>query len=80
MINLNHAVRVFLHTSATNLRKGFDAISGLVTTAFAEDPMSGHLLLLVNRRLDRLKILYWVAMVWQFGTNDLNRPALFSFL
>jgi transposase len=59
MINLPHPVRVFLHTPATDLRKGFDALSGLVTTAFGQDPTSGHLFLFVNRRRDRLKILYW---------------------
>jgi transposase len=59
MINLPHTVRVFLHTPATDLRKGFDALSGLVTTAFSQDPTSGHLFLFVNRRRDRLKILYW---------------------
>ena len=59
MISLPHAVRVFLHTPATDLRKGFDALSGLVTTAFFQDPTSGHLFLFVNRRRDRLKILYW---------------------
>jgi transposase len=59
MISLPHAVRVFLHTPATDLRKGFDALSGLVTTAFSQDPTSGHLFLFVNRRRDRLKILYW---------------------
>jgi len=59
MISLPHPVRVFLHTPPTDLRKGFDALSGLVTTAFAQDPTSGHLFLFVNRRRDRLKILYW---------------------
>jgi transposase len=59
MISLPHPVRVFLHTPATDLRKGFDGLSGLVTTAFAQDPISGHLFLFVNRRRDRLKILYW---------------------
>jgi transposase len=59
MINLPHPVRVFLHTAPTDLRKGFDALAGLVTTAFAQDPTSGHLFLFVNRRRDRLKILYW---------------------
>jgi transposase len=49
---------VFLHTPATDLRKGFDALSGLVTTAFSQDPASGHLFLFANRRRDRLKILY----------------------
>ena len=59
MISLPHPVRVFLHTPPTDLRKGFDALSGLVTTAFSQDPISGHLFLFVNRRRDRLKILYW---------------------
>jgi transposase len=59
MISLPHPVRVFLHTPPTDLRKGFDALSGLVATAFAQDPTSGHLFLFVNRRRDRLKILYW---------------------
>lgn len=59
MIRLPHPVRVFLHTPPTDLRKGFDALSGLVTTAFSQDPTSGHLFLFVNRRRDRLKILYW---------------------
>jgi transposase len=59
MINLPHPVRVFLHAPATDLRKGFDALSSLVTTAFSQDLMSGHLFLFVNRRRDRLKILYW---------------------
>jgi transposase len=59
MITLPHPVRVFLHTPPTDLRKGFDALSGLVTTAFSQDPTSGHLFLFVNRRRDRIKILYW---------------------
>src|ERR1700730_10096320 len=59
MISLPHPGRVFLHTPPTDLRKGFDALSGLVTTAFGQDPTSGHLFLFVNRRRDRIKILYW---------------------
>jgi hypothetical protein len=35
MISLPHPVRVFLHRPATDLHKGFDALSGLVTAAFA---------------------------------------------
>ncbi len=30
-----------------------------MTTAFGQDPTSGHLFLFVNRRRDRIKILYW---------------------
>jgi transposase len=59
MISLPSSVRVFLHAPPTDLRKGFDALCGLVTTAFGQDPTSGHLFLFVNRRRDRMKILYW---------------------
>ena len=59
MIHLPYPVRVFVHVPPTDLRKGFDALSGLVTTAFGQDPTSGHLFLFFNRRRDRLKILYW---------------------
>lgn len=59
MISLPHPVRVFLHSPPTDLRKGFDALCGLVISAFSQDPTSGHLFLFVNRRRDRIKILYW---------------------
>lgn len=59
MINLPLPVRVFMHAQATDLRKGFDALAGLVSTAFGQDVTSGHLFLFFNRRRDRIKILYF---------------------
>ena len=81
MISLSHGVRVFLHTPATDLRKGFDALSGLVSTAFSQDPTTGHLFLFVNRRRDRLKILYWDRdglAIWykRLETGSFQVPAL----
>ena len=53
--------------------------SGLVATAFAQDPMCGHLFLFVNRRRDRLKILYWDRVrLWRSGTSN-SRKARSSF-
>jgi transposase len=52
-------VRVFLCTSPTDMRKGFDTLAVLVRDSLGYDPMSGHLFLFVGRRRDRLKILYW---------------------
>jgi transposase len=57
VIMLPSAVRVFLCTRPTDLRKGFDALSGLVQECFSQDPLTGHLFL--NRRRDRIKILYF---------------------
>jgi hypothetical protein len=49
---LSAAVRVFLCTTPTDLRKGFDDLSGLVQEGFSQDPLSGHLFLFLNRRRD----------------------------
>src|SRR6516225_9092316 len=56
---LSAAVRVFLCTRPTDLRKGFDGLSGLVQECFNQDLLTGHLFLFLNRRRDRIKILYF---------------------
>ncbi|QEH35386.1 IS66 Orf2 like protein [Aquisphaera giovannonii] len=59
MITLPPTSRAFLCTRPVDMRKGFDGLSGLVRSCFAEDLLSGHLFLFVNRRGDRLKALYF---------------------
>ena len=59
MIMLPSAVRIFLCTRATDLRKSFDGLTGLVQECFGQDPLTGHLFLFLNRRRDRIKILYF---------------------
>jgi len=51
--------RVWLCTSPTDMRKGFDTLAVLVREALGGDPLSGQLFLFVGRRRDRLKLLYW---------------------
>jgi len=52
-------VRVYLCTSPTDMRKGFDTLAALVRDALGCDPLSGQLFLFISRRRDRLKILTW---------------------
>ena len=56
---LSAAVRVFLCTRPTDMRKSFDGLTGLVQECFGQDPLTGHLFLFLNRRRDRIKILYF---------------------
>ncbi len=59
MIMLPSAVRIFLCTRPTDLRKSFDGLTGLVQECFGQDALTGHLFLFLNRRRDRIKILYF---------------------
>jgi transposase len=59
MISLPSAVRAFLCTRSVDMRKSFDGLSGLVEECFRQDLLTGHLFLFVNRRRDRLKVLYF---------------------
>jgi transposase len=59
MISLPSAVRVFLCSRPVDMRKSFDGLSGLVQECFGQDLLTGHLFLFLNRRRDRIKILYF---------------------
>ena len=59
MLSLPPSVRLFVARGATDMRKSFDTLAALVIDVVDEDPQSGHLFLFINRRRDRLKILWW---------------------
>ena len=52
-------IRVFLCTRATDMRKSFDGLHGLVLDVLRQDPLSGDLFVFLNRRRDRVKLLIW---------------------
>lgn len=59
MLNVPANVSVYLCTKPTDMRKGFDGLHLLVLQVLERDPVDGHLFLFVNRRRDRLKMLWW---------------------
>lgn len=59
MLTLSPAVRIYVATGTTDLRRSIDGLAAQVRERFALDPLSGHLFLFRNRRGDRLKILVW---------------------
>ena len=50
MLNIPSTQSIFLHTRPTDMRKGFDGLSGLVREAFDADPLDGSLFLFVSSR------------------------------
>jgi len=59
LLSLPTAVRIWLASGATDLRKGFDTLAELVRQQLQRDPLSGQLFVFRNRRGDRIKLLYW---------------------
>ncbi|MBI3462340.1 MAG: IS66 family insertion sequence element accessory protein TnpB [Planctomycetes bacterium] len=59
MFNLPMQARVYLCATPVDLRKSFDGLSGLVESVFQRQVLDGHLFLFINRRRDRIKVLWW---------------------
>lgn len=56
---LTHSVKVCLATQPCDLRKSFDTLSCLVKEQLKEDPLSSKLFVFLNKRANRVKMLYW---------------------
>ena len=59
MFGLGAATRIYLAPGATDMRKGFNGLYGLVHDQLLCDPLSGHLFLFSNAQRNRLKVLFW---------------------
>lgn len=59
MLNVPAPVRVFLCTVATDMRKSFSGLHGIIVESLRQDPLSGDWFVFLNRRRDRLKLMLW---------------------
>jgi transposase len=59
MIHLPASVRVYLCLTPTDMRRSFDGLYALVRDHLQLDAFAGYLYIFLNRRRDRVKILYW---------------------
>jgi transposase len=53
------ATRIYVATGATDMRKGFDGLYGLIRDRMGCDPESGHVFLFANARRNRLKLVFF---------------------
>lgn len=52
-------VAVYAYGTPTDMRKGFDGLSALVTRALHRDPLSGEVFVFLSRDRVRAKVLHW---------------------
>lgn len=59
MLMLSRAVRIFIATEATDMRRSFDRLAEMTRRVIGQDPLAGHFFVFFNRPRDRVKILVW---------------------
>jgi transposase len=59
MLSLASGMKIFVYTQVTDMRKGFNGLSGIVRSEFQSDPTDGSLFIFINRRRDRMKLLHF---------------------
>ncbi len=52
-------IKIFVYTKPTDMRKSFKGLISLTQNVLAQDSLSGHLFMFVNRRGNYTKILYF---------------------
>jgi len=53
------AVKLFVAVQPVSLRKGFNGLSLYVQAVLCLNPLSGHLFVFFNRRMDQVSLLFW---------------------
>lgn len=59
MIPFGPTQRYYLYREATDMRKSFDGLCGLVRSGLGRDPLSGDVFVFINRRRTHIKLLVW---------------------
>ena len=52
-------IRIHLYGKNVDMRRSFDGLHSIVQSDFKKDVRLGDLFVFLNRRLDRVKLLYW---------------------
>lgn len=59
MFSLTSSLKYYLHVGATDMRKSFDSLCGLVQVCIGRNPVGGEVYIFINRDRNRIKLLHW---------------------
>ena len=59
MLALSGSTRILVYNGPVDMRKGFEGLSVLVEENFSGQLTSGACFVFLNKRRDRMKVIYW---------------------
>lgn len=79
----NVQLTIYLYGKNVDMRRSFDGLCAIVQSEFKKDIRTGDLFLFLNRRLDRIKLMYWDGdgiAIWmkRLERGTFQRPLLVS--
>ena len=57
--SLQQTSRLYLYAKSVDMRRSFDGLHAIVQSEFNRDILGGDIFLFLNKRRDRIKILWW---------------------
>ena len=76
MLSFSTHQRYFLFSKATDMRKGFSGLSGLVRKHIPHDLMSGDVFIFINKKRDKIKLLLWDSNGFAIWYKELEKGAV----
>ena len=59
MLHLSPSCHYYLYAGNTDMRKGFDSLSGIVSSCMELNALNGSVFIFMNRRHNQVKLLLW---------------------
>lgn len=59
MLHLSPAVKYYLYTGNTDMRKGFDSLCGIISSQMELNALNGAVFIFINRKRNQVKLLLW---------------------
>jgi transposase len=59
MLHLSASCKYYLYRQPTDMRKGFDSLSGIVISELKMDVLNGAVFIFINKKHNQVKLLLW---------------------